>query len=123
VWFGMTVDSKMLEDRAVELEDSANKVTNRKRKLNKTVDSGHAAPEKLINRIILSLTKPSSVLGLGPKAGSKNVRCENCVRLCYLLRKLLRRHNWIELGGVLSMFLKGTCKDRSSTHNRLKYSV
>ncbi|KAE8124759.1 hypothetical protein FH972_019615 [Carpinus fangiana] len=119
----MTVDSKMLEDQAVELEDCANKVTNRKRKLNKMVDNGHTAPAKLINRIILSLTKPSSVLGLGPKTGSKNVRWENRVRLCHLLRKLLRQHNWIELGGVLSMFLKGTCKDRSSTRNRLKYSV
>jgi hypothetical protein len=113
----------MLEDQAVELEDSANKVTNRKRKLNKMVDNGHTTPAKLINRIILSLTKPSSVLGLGPKTGSKNVRWENRVRLCHLLRKLLRRQNWIELGGVLSMFLKGTCKDRSLTRNRLKYSV
>ncbi|XP_059443414.1 uncharacterized protein LOC132175473 isoform X2 [Corylus avellana] len=119
----MTVDSKMLEDQAVELEDSANKVMSRKRKLNKMVDNGHAAPAKLIDRIILSLTKPSSVLGLGPKTGSKNVRWENRVRLCHLLRKLLRRHDWIELGGVLSMILKGTCNDRSSTRNRLKYSV
>lgn len=113
----------MLEDQAVELEDSANKVTNRKRKLNKMVDNGNATPAKLINRIILSLTKPSSVLGLGPKIGSKNVRWENRVRLCCLLRKLVRQHNWTELGGVLSMFLKGTCKDKSSTNNRLKYSV
>ncbi|KAG6645336.1 hypothetical protein I3843_08G111600 [Carya illinoinensis] len=119
----MGLDSIVLEDQEVKLEDGAERAKNRKRKLNKTVDNAHAIPEKLVKRIILSLTKPSSVLGLGPKTGSKIVRWENRVRLCYLLRKLTRQHNWIELGGVLSMFLKGTCKDRSPANNRLKYSV
>ncbi|KAF5478612.1 hypothetical protein F2P56_005155 [Juglans regia] len=119
----MDSDSMMLEAEEVKLENGAERAKNRKRKLNKTVDNAHAIPEKFDKRIILSFTKPSSVLGLGPKTGSKTLRWENRVRLCYLLRKLARQHNWIELGGVLSMFLKGTCKDRSPANNRLKYSV
>ncbi|KAG6689209.1 hypothetical protein I3842_11G163400 [Carya illinoinensis] len=113
----------MLEAQEVKLEDGAERAKNRKRKLNKTVDNAHAIPEKLVKRIILSLTKPSSVLGLGPRTGSKIVRWENRVRLCYLLRKLARQHNWIELGGVLSMFLKGTCKDRSPANKNMQGQI
>ncbi|KAG6637243.1 hypothetical protein CIPAW_11G165700 [Carya illinoinensis] len=113
----------MLEAQEVKLEDGAERSKNRKRKLNKTVDNAHAIPEKLVKRIILSLTKPSSVLGLGPRTGSKIVRWENRVRLCYLLRKLARQHNWIELGGVLSMFLKGTCKDRSPANKNMQGQI
>ncbi|KAF3440579.1 hypothetical protein FNV43_RR18863 [Rhamnella rubrinervis] len=94
---------------------------NRKRKSSSTmVDDGTGAiPARLVKRVVLSLTKPSYVLGLG----SKTVRAENRVRLGHLLRRLMRRHNWTEASGVLSVFLKGTCKDRSTMTNRFKYSV
>ena len=84
------------------------------------VDDGTGAiPARLVKRIVLSLTKPSYVLGLG----SKTVRAENRVRLSHLLRRLMRQHNWTEASGVLSVFLKGTCKDKSPITNRFKYSV
>lgn len=76
-------------------------------------------PPRLAKRIFLSFTKPSYVLGLG----SKSVRTESRVRLTHLLRRLVLQHNWTEASGVMSMLLKGTCKDRSPVKNRFKYSV
>lgn len=119
----MSADSIMVEVQTAGIEDNGGRAKNRKRKLNKMIDKGHGIPAKLMKRIVLSFTKPSSVLGLFPRIGSKIVRWENRVRLCYLLRRLARQNNWIELSGVLSMFLKGTCRDRSPMNNRLKYSV
>lgn len=118
------------EQVVVELQDTVEKPKNRnkKRKLNKMADNnGHAIAnakaERLIKKIKLSLTKPSSLLRLDPRIGSKFVRPENRARLFYLLRKLAKRRNWKEVGGVLSVLLKGSPKDRSPVNNRLKYSV
>lgn len=147
----MSVDSKMVENQeqvvveeqeqvvveveeqeqvVVELQDTVEKPKNpnKKRKLNKMADNnGHAIAnakaERLIKKIKLSLTKPSSLLRLDPRIGSKFVRPENRARLFYLLRKLAKRRNWKEVGGVLSVLLKGSPKDRSPVNNRLKYSV
>ncbi|PON52793.1 TAF RNA polymerase I subunit A [Parasponia andersonii] len=74
---------------------------------------------RLARRVVLSLTKPSYCLGLG----SKTLRSENRARLSYLLGKLTRQHNWTEASGVLSVLLKGTCKDKSLANNRFKYSA
>ncbi|XP_056167497.1 uncharacterized protein LOC115663958 [Syzygium oleosum] len=96
----------------------------RKRKLPANAEAdgcgvGSAGDGRLLKRIMLSLTKPSYVLGLG--GGS--LRSENRRRLYRLLRRLARRHDWAEASGVLSVLLKGTRKDRCPEHNRLKYSV
>lgn len=93
----------------------------RKRKSSSTVvnDVTDAISERLMKRIVLSLTKPSYILGLG----SKTVRAENRIRLSHLLRRLMRQHNWTDASGVLSVLLKGTCKDKSPMSNRFKYSV
>ena len=121
----MSVDSKLLEEEAeVELQYTDKKSSTRKRKLNQKLDNnGNVMPEKLVKRIKLSLTKPSTLLVLAPKIGSKVVRWENRVRLSHLLRKLVKRRNWVEVGGVLSMLLKASCKDRYPLNNRFKYSV
>ena len=121
----MSVDSKLLEEEAeVELQYTDKKPSTRKRKLNQKLDNnGNVMPEKLVKRIKLSLTKPSTLLVLAPKIGSKVVRWENRVRLSHLLRKLVKRRNWVEVGGVLSMLLKVSCKDRYPLNNCFKYSV
>ncbi|GAB4849429.1 hypothetical protein Ancab_004224 [Ancistrocladus abbreviatus] len=76
--------------------------------------------DRVANRILRSLTKPSYTL---TRVGYKNVRAENRARLSYLLRKLVREHNWEEASGVLSTLLKGTCRDRTPQNNRMKYWV
>ena len=97
---------------------NANEVHNLKKKRKSTTmeDNGQC---KLAKRVVLSLTKPSYSLGLG----SKTLRAENRARLSYLLGKLMKQHNWTEASGVLSVLLKGTCKDKSLPNNRFKYSV
>ncbi|KAF4369999.1 hypothetical protein G4B88_016160 [Cannabis sativa] len=77
------------------------------------------SPFSLSKGAILSLTKPSYVLGLG----SKTLRKDNRSRLSYLFTKLMSYHQWSEATGVLSVLLKGTCKDRSMPNNRLKYTA
>lgn len=72
-----------------------------------------------MKRITLALTKPSFVMGLGPKM----VRAENRSTLLNFMHKLMMQHNWVEASGVLSMLLKGTLRDRCPIKNRLKYSV
>ncbi|KAL5542750.1 hypothetical protein UlMin_010460 [Ulmus minor] len=99
---------------------SANKSLKLKRKSRSMPFGGHVATStRLEKRAILSLTKPSHTLALG----SKEVRTENRSRLSYLLRRLVRQHSWTEASGVLSVLLKGTCKDKSMVNNRFKYSI
>ncbi|XP_030549815.1 uncharacterized protein LOC115754785 [Rhodamnia argentea] len=118
----------MLEfDDAMKVEADGtveDKEESRKRKSRANVEAdgraaGLAGDRRLAKRIILSLTKPSYVLGLG----GGNLRSEHRRRLDRLLRKLVRQHNWAEASGVLSVLLKGMCRDRCPEHNRLKYSV
>ncbi|XP_047334719.1 uncharacterized protein LOC124938342 [Impatiens glandulifera] len=72
-----------------------------------------------IKRILLSITKPSYTLRLG----GENVRAEHRNRLQYLLCMLVRRHNWEEASGVLSVLLKATVGNKSPIKNRIKYGV
>ncbi|TYH74477.1 hypothetical protein ES332_D05G401800v1 [Gossypium tomentosum] len=74
---------------------------------------------KLDKRLILSLTKPSHLLTLK----YAHIRWENRQRLCYLLERLVKKQNWAEASGVLSLLFKGTSHDFSAGLNRLKYSV
>ena len=62
----MSVDSKLLEEEPkVELQYANKKPSTRKRKLNQKLDNnGNVMQEKLIKRIKLSLTKPSTLLVL-----------------------------------------------------------
>ncbi|KAL2331387.1 hypothetical protein Fmac_018968 [Flemingia macrophylla] len=97
---------------------AAKKSKQRKRKELAAKEEGHAAArEKLAKRILLSLTRPSYVLGLGPKP----LRLEHRTRLRYLLRRLLSQHQWVAASGVLSAYLKGTLSDTSPSRNRLKF--
>ncbi|XP_071718946.1 uncharacterized protein [Rutidosis leptorrhynchoides] len=69
--------------------------------------------------IMLCTTKPSYTLKTGDVVGS--LRCENRNRLWYLLGQLVRRQNWSEASGVLSVLLIATLKETSLSTNRTKY--
>ncbi|XP_027342750.1 uncharacterized protein LOC113855340 [Abrus precatorius] len=116
----MDVDVLDTEDGNNNGASTAKKPKQRKRKEHKVGDDGHvAAREKLAKRILLSLTRPSYVLGLGPKP----LRWEHRTRLRYLLRRLVNQHDWVSASGVVSAYLKGTLNDTSPFGNRLKYWV
>lgn len=103
-----------------EIGESATEVQVRKRKPNRVAHHDPmAVREKLVKRIMLSLTKPSYVLGLGPN----NLRLENRGRLRYLLCRLVKQQNWVEASGVLSVYLQATVKDKSPLENQFKYPV
>ncbi|KDP36263.1 hypothetical protein JCGZ_09828 [Jatropha curcas] len=114
-------DSEVLKSKSGRLKDGANKSKKRKSNLSAmTEEDCHITKlQKFYKRAILALTKPSYLLGLG----INSVRPENRQRLCHLLQKLVRQHNWREASGVLSLLLKATCKDSCPSTNRLKYSV
>lgn len=117
--------SKALESPPVKLalEVDAKKSKKRKRRTHCSTmvanDCHITKLEKSYTRVMLSLTKPSYLLGLG----SNFIRHENRMRLFHLLQKLVRQHNWREAAGVLSVFLRATCKDKSPILNRFKYTV
>ncbi|KAJ9537937.1 hypothetical protein OSB04_030670 [Centaurea solstitialis] len=71
-----------------------------------------------IKGIVLSVTKPSYTLKRGIGRDLRSLRCEHRNRLRYLLRQLVRRQNWDEASGVLSVLLKGTHKENSLSTNR-----
>jgi hypothetical protein len=91
---------------------------NRKRK---SVDEeAHVtAPSQLLKRIVLSLSKPSTLLGIG----STRPRTVHRAKLEKLLRKLVKHHNWVDASGVLSVLLSGGANDPSPANNRFKYWV
>lgn len=74
----------------------------------------------------LAATKPSYNLQRGSATmctDLKSLQCLHQARLRGFLRKLVMRHNWDEVSGVLSVLMKTTCKDRSPSLNRTKYLV
>ncbi|KAJ8446503.1 hypothetical protein Cgig2_027465 [Carnegiea gigantea] len=81
--------------------------------------SGDYQERRLYKRSILLLMKPSYTL----KKGSKRIHHEHHVKLRGLLCKLVRQQSWVQASGVLSVLLKGTCKERSLQKNRFKYWV
>ena len=83
------------------------------------VISGDDQDRRIYKRSRLLLIKPSYTL----KQGSKSIQDEHRVKLRGLLYKLVRQQNWLEASGVLSVLLKGTCKERSLQNNRFKYWV
>ncbi|KAJ1423149.1 TAF RNA polymerase I subunit A [Sesbania bispinosa] len=112
-----------VEGSDIEAENNNGGATTKKSKHRKRKEYMHddvgyvASREKLAKRILLSLTKPSYVLGLGPKP----LRSEHRTRLRYLLRRLVKQHHWVEASGVLSAYLKGTLNDASPLRNRFKF--
>ncbi|XP_065878406.1 uncharacterized protein [Euphorbia lathyris] len=110
-------DGNVLENQKAGLRGCTNKSKKRTRI---SPDECHITQqEKAYKRIISSVSRPSYLLQLG----SDKMRPKNRVRLCHLLKKLMRQHNRVEASGVLSILLKGTCKDKGSRMNRFKYSV
>ncbi|XP_059661469.1 uncharacterized protein LOC132307663 [Cornus florida] len=111
----------MMEDSIMEVEGDMKKVKTARMTIQRRIDNGHniPTPDSFIKRIILSITKPSYTLQRLP---IRSLRFENRCRLRRLLHRLVRRHNWKEASGVLSMLLKGTGKDKSPARNR-KYMV
>ncbi|XP_022979683.1 uncharacterized protein LOC111479331 [Cucurbita maxima] len=115
------MEPELMGDTLVmEAEHGSERSTGRKRKLDTEADgSNDGRRAAAMKKITLALTKPSFVLGIGPKM----LRAENRTTLRNVLRKLMMQQNWVEASGVLSMLLKGTLRDRSPIRNRLKYSV
>ncbi|KAI7750406.1 hypothetical protein M8C21_013423 [Ambrosia artemisiifolia] len=75
-----------------------------------------------IKGIILSVTKPSYTLKRGIGRELRSLRSEHRNRLRYILRQLVRRQNWDEACGVLSLLLKGTYRESGGLlNNRIKY--
>ncbi|KAK2968393.1 hypothetical protein RJ640_004399 [Escallonia rubra] len=116
----------MSESCATEVaEGEVNSIQDARTKIRRKVDDGtHLSLKKKLNSIILLVTKPSYTLrrGVGiPRPDIGALRWANRNRLRESLRKLLRRHNWDEASGLLSVLLKGTCKDTSNSNNRTKY--
>ncbi|KAL3820060.1 hypothetical protein ACJIZ3_005965 [Penstemon smallii] len=55
--------------------------------------------------------------------GGESLRSEHRKRLWRLLNKLMKRQNWAEASGVLSVLLQATVNDKSASRNRVKYSA
>lgn len=97
---------KTIKARQSKIDDGVGAASSRKRN---------------IKGIILSVTKPSYTLKRGIGRDLRSLRWENRNRLRYLLRQLIRRQNWDEASGVLSVLLKGTHRENSLSTNRTKY--
>nr|XP_011460754.1 PREDICTED: uncharacterized protein LOC105350432 isoform X1 [Fragaria vesca subsp. vesca] len=78
-----------------------------------------AASSRLLNRIVLSLSKPSTLLGIG----ATRPRTLHRAKLENLLRKLVRHHSWVDAAGVLSVLLGGRAGETSPANNRFMYWV
>nr|XP_043632851.1 uncharacterized protein LOC122604028 isoform X2 [Erigeron canadensis] len=103
------------EEEGIINNNNNNKTNRRKRKGNNSQQN-----DRNIKGIMLSITKPSYTL----KNTGRNVRslrCQHRSRLRYLLQQLVRRQNWSEASGVLSLLLKATIKDNCLLSNRTKY--
>ncbi|XP_014498820.1 uncharacterized protein LOC106759939 [Vigna radiata var. radiata] len=116
----MEIDLSEAEPEIINDGFTAKKSKQRKRKSFMVEEEGQmGSREKLAKKILLSLTRPSYVLGLGPKP----LRKEHRMRLRYLLRRLVNQHQWVEASGVLSVYMKGTLNETSPLRNRLKFWV
>ncbi|KAK4255856.1 hypothetical protein QN277_008795 [Acacia crassicarpa] len=103
-----------------EAEEPIEEINGRKRKSKGVAhDDPMAEEEKLVKRIILSLTKPSYVLGLCPG----KLRTENQSRLRVILQRLMKQRNWVEASGLLSVYLQATVKENSPFDNQFKFWV
>lgn len=113
------------EDDISKLETGDVRIPKVKTKsLEKVNDGVDLVSKNRLKGIILSVTKPSYTLkrGIGKsRYGYENLRWDNRNRLRHLLQQLVRRHNWDEASGVLSVLLKGTGKEKSIWKNRTKY--
>ena len=78
-----------------------------------------AEEEKLVKRIILSLTRPSYVLGLCPD----RLRPKNQCILRGLVQRLMSQRSWVEASGVLSVYMQATLNERSPFENQFKFWV
>ncbi|KAK4387110.1 hypothetical protein Sango_2581600 [Sesamum angolense] len=99
------------------------------RKLHEFEDQSSAKASSKARKIkgaLLAVNKPSYCLkkGVGSlQCGGESLRSQHRKRLWRLLKKLIRRHNWADASGVLSVLLQGTVRDQSLSRNRAKYSA
>lgn len=77
-----------------------------------------------IKGAIRAVTMPSYCLetGIGNlNRDGESIRFHHRKKLRLLLKKLMRKQNWAEASGVLSVLLRGTAKEKSISRNRKKY--
>ncbi|KAG8364888.1 hypothetical protein BUALT_Bualt18G0045400 [Buddleja alternifolia] len=126
----------MAEDPLTEPKDENQESETPKKLKRKSPKKPHAYEEhsavkvsskaRKIKGALLASNKPSYCLkqGVGSlQCGGESLRSQHRKRLWRLLKKLLRRHNWVEASGVLSVLLQGTGRDQSLSRNRAKYSA
>ncbi|VFR00999.1 unnamed protein product [Cuscuta campestris] len=85
-----------------------------------------SAKVRRINGVILAKAKPSYCLkrGIGSlQRDFTSLRSVHRKKLRQLLLMLLRRHNWTEASGVLSLLHRGTSKECAITKTQAKFSA
>lgn len=83
-----------------------------------------SAEARRINSVILANTKPSVCLkrGIGSlHQDRRTLQSEHRKRLRHLLKKLMRKHRYVEASGVMSVLLKGTTKENAVFKTRTKF--
>ncbi|XP_073158144.1 uncharacterized protein [Henckelia pumila] len=80
--------------------------------------------ERRINGASLASHKPSYCLmkfGGSSQCEGESLRSRHRKKLRWLVKKLIKARNWTEAGGVLSVLLQGSGRDKSPSRNRAKY--
>ncbi|CAI0451538.1 unnamed protein product [Linum tenue] len=118
---GLHEDSEAMVTELTGLEITVGETKKRKRgsSMVRRDDCQVAVGERLYKRVLLSLGKPSYVLGLS----ANSLRPDNRIKLRLILKKLVRQHDWVAASGVLSVLLNGTQKESCPAANRFKYWV
>ncbi|XP_051150708.1 uncharacterized protein LOC127265075 isoform X2 [Andrographis paniculata] len=121
-----------LKEPKVEIEDAGLPVkigrrSSKKHRENEECYSETASSkERRVGGTLLALHKPSYCLkkGIGStQCVSESLRTWHRRNLWRIFEKLIRRHNWEEASGVLSVLLQATVHDDSIEGNRAKYSA
>nr|GLL49539.1 uncharacterized protein LOC109183072 isoform X2 [Ipomoea trifida] len=116
----------------MEAEERKAEIENPKRRVRMRLhDDLNSYPNLLsearrINSVILAKAKPCHCLkrGIGSLQGDlTSLRSQHRKKLRRLLLVLLRRHNWAEASGVLSLLHKGTSKEIAISKTRAKFSA
>ncbi|KAL3835680.1 hypothetical protein ACJIZ3_010416 [Penstemon smallii] len=101
----------------------------KKIRLHEYEDNPEPAKERKIKKgAFIANNNPSYCLKQGfgsslQSEGGESLRSEHRKRLWRLLNKLMKRQNWAEASGVLSVLLQATVNDKSASRNRVKYSA
>lgn len=132
ICFQTAVAASSCRSQSMEAEEQKAEIENPKRRVRMRLhDDLNSYPNLLsearrINSVILAKAKPCHCLkrGIGSLQGDlTSLRSQHRKKLRRLLLVLLRRHNWADASGVLSLLHKGTSKEIAISKTRAKFSV